>query len=155
MLTEVDRREGGKSKDRFGHLVFDQSGVVGVWFGSAGCGEPEALVEGYGCEIVVGDHEPKCVGGAEASPGFDRVNEELAGACATVARRNPHRDELGVLRGLLVEETGSDAAILVLVICKVANRVWGAEVGGATVPVGFRELGFASVGAAEGGWCVL
>ncbi len=96
----------------------------------------------------------KGAGSGGASPGFDGFNEEAASAGAAMLRRDPHADELGVLRGLLFEEGSGEAAVLIQIVCEVADGAWGVEIGGALLPVGVGELRLAGVGAAEGAGCV-
>src|ERR1700733_10784065 len=92
MLTTSIGLRAGRSENRFGHFVFGQTGIVRVGLGSTGCGESNALVEGYGGVIGIGDHKAESVGRREASPGFDCVDEELAGAGSAVGGGNPHGD---------------------------------------------------------------
>jgi hypothetical protein len=137
------------SAERFGHLVFDEGGVVWVRFRAAGWGEAEALIEADGCEVGVGDHELEGVGSTAAGPGFDCVDEETAGAGAALVGSDPHGHQLGPLWVLFVEEGDGYAAVVVFV-CEVADGAGSTEIGGALLPVGFGELRFPGVGAAEG-----
>lgn len=113
--------KAGSLEDGFGHLVFEDSGIVRVGFGAAGPDEAEALVEGDGCEVAAGDHELEGVGPAGAGPGFDCIDEETAGAGAAVVGCDPHGHEFGVLWVLLVEKRDGDAAVVVVVVCEVAD----------------------------------